>query len=146
MRHAVAFVSGGLFAAGLCVSGMTSPAKVIGFLDVQAWDPTLLFVMLGAIPVMFLGWRLRARMESPIAATAFPGSPPAKLDARLLGGAALFGVGWGLGGYCPGPMLVAAAGAARPMLIVFPSMLAGMLLFHLFDRPLAAGEEKLPSR
>ncbi len=148
MRHLVALLSGIFFAAGLCLSGLTSSAKVIGFLDVKHWDPTLLFAMMGAVPVTFVAWRLRARMDAPIAGGRFPEPPPAKLDARLFAGAALFGVGWGLGGFCPGPMLVALGGGVVPVLILLPSLLAGMLLFHLFDRrrPHGAGEEKLAAR
>ena len=133
MRPAVAFVTGALFAAGLCVSGMTSPSKVIGFLDLQDWDPSLAFTMLGAVLVSFLGWRVRARMAHPLAGE-FPEAPPAKPDGRLLSGAALFGIGWGLSGFCPGPALVSVGAGIDAALVVVPSMLAGMLLFQRFER------------
>jgi uncharacterized membrane protein YedE/YeeE len=148
VKHVAVFFAGALFAAGLCISGMTSPARIIGFLDVLRWDPTLLFVMLGAVPVMFAAWRLRARMGAPIAAAAFPDPPPAKLDGRLFAGAALFGAGWGLGGFCPGPAVVSLGGGVEAALVLVPSMLAGMLLFRVFERATrrpSAGEERLPA-
>lgn len=146
MRYVAPFVAGVTFAFGLCIAGLTSPAKIIGFLDVQHWDPSLLFAMIGALPVMFVAWRLRARMERPYAGGAFPAAPPAKLDPRLFAGAALFGIGWGLGGFCPGPILVSLGAGARAALILLPSMVAGMLLFRGFDawRRASAGEEHLP--
>jgi uncharacterized membrane protein YedE/YeeE len=106
---AMAAASGLLFGLGLVASGMTDPRKVIGFLDVAggAWNPSLAFVMVGAIGVHAVGLRLLARRARPRWAEAFAAPPAARLDARLLGGAALFGVGWGLGGVCPGPALVA---------------------------------------
>ncbi len=148
MRHLTPFVAGVLFAVGLCIAGLTSPARIVGFLDVQHWDPSLLFAMLGAVPVMFVAWRLRARMDRPIVGGAFPVAPPARLDRRLFAGAALFGIGWALGGFCPGPILVSLGGGARAALILLPSLVAGMLLFRAFEalRAPHAGEEHLPSK
>jgi uncharacterized membrane protein YedE/YeeE len=133
MRRAVAFAAGVLFAAGLCISGMTSPSKVVGFLDLQAWDPSLLFTMLGAVCVSFLGWRLRTRMARPLAGGGFPDAPPAMPDRRLLVGAALFGIGWGMGGFCPGPALVSLGAGIDAALVVVPAMLGGMLLFRFVE-------------
>ena len=145
MSYVVPFIAGVVFAFGLCIAGLTSPAKIIGFLDVQHWDPSLLFAMIGALPVMFVAWRLRDRMARPYAGAAFPVEPPAKLDARLFAGAALFGVGWGLGGFCPGPILVSLGAGARAALILLPSMVGGMLLFRAYDtwQRQDTGEERL---
>ncbi len=133
MRSLVASLSGFLFAIGLGVAGMTSPAKVIGFLDVQRWDPSLLFTMTGALLVMFAAWRVRARRERPLAGDAFPAPPPPRVDGRLVAGAALFGVGWGASGFCPGPLLVSLGAGVGSAFILVPSMLAGMVLHQLID-------------
>ncbi len=130
----VHFLAGALFAAGLCLSGMTSPARVVGFLDLGAWDPSLLYTMAGAVGVSALGWRLRSRMERPLAGGTFPGPAAPQLDGRLFAGAVLFGVGWGLSGFCPGPALASLGSAVRPVLVFLPAMVGGMLLFQLVDR------------
>jgi uncharacterized membrane protein YedE/YeeE len=121
------FGAGLLFAAGLVVSGMGLPAKVIGFLDVLGdWDPSLAFVMGGALAVYLPLYRVIVR-QKPLFAAAHSLPTKKAIDAPLVAGAALFGVGWGLVGYCPGPSLV-AAGALVPAALVFvPAMLAGML-------------------
>jgi uncharacterized membrane protein YedE/YeeE len=133
MRSIIALFSGLLFAAGLGIAGMTAPARVIGFLDVQRWDPSLLFTMLGALIVMFPAWRIRARWERPLAGGSFPGTPPTNLDGRLVGGAALFGIGWGLSGFCPGPLLVSLGAGVRSASILVPSVLVGMLLYQFLE-------------
>lgn len=121
---AAAFVSGLLFALGLVLSGMTQPAKIIGFLDLFGrWDPSLAFVMAGAIAVHLPVYRLVARRRPPFAA---PGDE--RIDAALVGGAALFGVGWGLAGYCPGPAVVAAVSGQVSTLVFVASMAVGMLI------------------
>lgn len=126
-------VSGLLFAAGLVLSGMTQPGKVRAFLDFGgAWDPSLLFVMGGAVAVYFVAQRLTRGLSRPIFGKRFPKPPSQRIDAKLLVGAALFGIGWGLSGFCPGPALVSlGAGAA---LWFVPAMLAGMLVHKLFFR------------
>jgi hypothetical protein len=115
-----ALAAGLLFGVGLAVSGMTKADKVIGFLDVtDAWDPSLAFVMGGAMFVHVVLYRLVVRRPSPLFAARFAIPTRTDIDGRLLGGAALFGVGWGLGGYCPGPGLVAApSGAANALVFV----------------------------
>jgi uncharacterized membrane protein YedE/YeeE len=133
MSPIIALLSGLLFAFGLGLAGMTAPARVIGFLDVQRWDPSLLFTMIGALIVMFTAWRIRARRERPLAGGSFPAAPPAKLDGRLVGGAALFGVGWGLSGFCPGPLLVSLGAGVDAALILVPSMLVGMGLHQVLE-------------
>src|SRR5262245_52978645 len=113
MRSAlIAFSSGALFAVGLVISGMTQPAKVIGFLDFAgAWDASLAFVMVGALAVHLVAYRIVARRTAPVFANAFEIPTATAVDRRLVWGAAIFGVGWGLAGYCPGPVLVSLGSA-----------------------------------
>ena len=137
MAHFTAFVAGLLFAAGLGVGGMTQPAKVLGFLDVTGnWDPSLACVMLGAIAVHATSTRWILRRPAPLFAAHFVLPRRTDVDARLVIGAALFGAGWGLVGYCPGPA-VTALGAGVPAAVAFvPAMLAGMWASRgLFARP-----------
>jgi hypothetical protein len=106
-----AFGAGSLVAVGLAISGMTKPSKVVGFLDVAGpWDPSLVLVMAAAVAVTFVAYRLILRRASPIFDMKFHLPTRKDIDRRLVLGAALFGVGWGLGGFCPGPGLVAGAG------------------------------------
>ena len=112
MRNLIVFVSGLLFSAGLIVSGMINPAKVIGFLDLFGdWDPSLAFVMAGAVAVNFVGHRLVTRRARPFFADGFAIPTRKDVDRELVVGASLFGVGWGLVGLCPGPA-IAALGAS----------------------------------
>jgi len=121
--------AGGLFGTGLAVSGMTDPARVIGFLDVfGAWDPALLFVMAGAVGVYGLGMVILRRFDG----LKLPSAESSPIDYRLVIGSAIFGVGWGLGGFCPGPAL-ANLGALRIEALFFvPAMAIGMLLAQRF--------------
>lgn len=120
-------VSGTLFGAGLTVSGMTDPARVRGFLDVfGAWDPTLVFVMGGAVLVMAVAWRIRHRMGAPIFAERFSLPDRNDLDGRLITGSILFGIGWGIAGLCPGPAIASLALAPLGVLPFVLAMLAGM--------------------
>ncbi len=121
--------SGLLFGAGLLLSGMASPANVLGFLDLsQPWNPMLLWVMLGALSITLPGFWLMRRRGRPFAAASFAAPACAQVDRRLLAGAALFGVGWGIGGYCPGPALAGAALADPTALLLLASMLVGAWL------------------
>lgn len=130
---ATAAISGLLFAFGLGVAGMTDPAKVIGFLDVAgSWDPSLAFVMGGAMGSYALLRRLIHRRSRPVFAPAFPALGKSRVEGRILLGAGLFGVGWGIAGYCPGPALVSASSGATAALFV-AAMVAGMLLFRLWE-------------
>ncbi|MFC6792677.1 DUF6691 family protein [Methylobacterium komagatae] len=131
-RLLVALASGLLFGLGLALSGMMDPEKVLGFLDVAGtWDPSLAFVLGGAVSVSALGYALRARMERPALADRFDVPTNQSLDPRLLGGAALFGIGWGLAGFCPGPA-VAGLTLGLPQIALFvAAMLGGMLLYRL---------------
>ena len=129
-----ALVSGTLFGAGLALGGMTDPARVRGFLDLfGAWDPTLAFVMGGAVLVMAIVWRAVPRMQTPWLAEAFRLPTRADLTPRLIGGAALFGIGWGIAGLCPGPGIAALVIEPGAAAIFVAAMLAGMALVWLFE-------------
>jgi uncharacterized membrane protein YedE/YeeE len=125
-----AAAAGALFGAGLLIAGMTQPARVVGFLDpVHGWDPSLGFVMLGAVAVYAVALRaIRRRRASPWFDTTFHLPTRRDLDLPLVLGAAIFGVGWGLAGLCPGPALVSAASGAPHALAFVAAMLAGMAL------------------
>jgi len=131
----ISALTGVIFGAGLLLSGMTDANKVINFLDVGgAWDASLGFVMVGAICVNAVLYRLVLRRESPLFAANFRIPTRSDIDARLVGGAALFGLGWGLGGYCPGPGFVSIAGADPAPAVFLASMLAGMLVVKVGDQ------------
>jgi uncharacterized membrane protein YedE/YeeE len=123
------FASGLVFALGLGISGMTRPVKVIGFLDFfGAWDATLALVMLSAITVYFIAYRWSKGLRSPWLAPDFALPKRKDLDVKLILGSALFGVGWGLGGFCPGPALASLASGAFPVFVFVAAMGAGMFL------------------
>jgi uncharacterized protein len=147
MRMIVALFSGALFGLGLAVSGMTNPAKVIGFLDFAGgWDPTLAFVMGGALLVTIPAFRLILGRQRPILAGDFALPAESTLDARLLGGAALFGVGWGLSGFCPGPAVAALVTGLAPVVAFVAAMMAGMVLYAwVFERPDRGGVKTQPA-
>ncbi len=132
----VALASGTIFGAGLALGGMTDPARVRGFLDLfGAWDPTLAFVMGGAVMVMALAWIVQRSMQRPLFAEAFALPNRSDLTPRLIGGSALFGIGWGIAGLCPGPGFAALTIDAPSAAIFLAAMLAGMMLVRLVDRP-----------
>lgn len=134
----VSFISGIVFAMGLGVGGMTRPTKVIGFLDVAGnWDPSLAFVMLGAIGVHSLFYRaIRTRSSSRFSfATSIPSRT--QIDSRLLGGSVIFGLGWGIAGYCPGPAITSLASGNFSAVIFFLAMITGIFAFD-FPRVLSA--------
>ena len=134
-RHLPPALSGMLFGAGLALGGMTNPARVRGFLDIFGdWDPTLAFVMGGAILVTLIAFR-GSRSAKPLCAPAFQEPATTRIDRRLLAGSALFGIGWGLAGICPGPALVLAGMLRAEMLWFGGAILAGMWLFRLQKRP-----------
>src|SRR5688572_10588623 len=118
-----ALASGLLFGVGLAIGGMTNPRKVIGFLTVgHGWDPSLAFVMVGAIAVHFLAYRWVLGSAAPLFADEFAIPKLRRIDPKLVVGSAIFGAGWGLGGYCPGPGIV-SLGAGRPEALVFVVMM-----------------------
>ena len=131
----IAAVIGVLFGGGLIISGMTDPAKIVGFLDpLHGWDPSLAFVMGGAVLVNALAFRRIRQHRNPWFDVKFHLPTRKDIDRQLLAGAALFGVGWGLGGLCPGPGLVSAAAGGTHAIAFVLAMLAGMLLQHRSSR------------
>ena len=128
-----ALVTGLLFGAGLVLSGMTLPDKVIGFLNPfsGAWDPSLGLVMVGAIGVHAVLMRVILKRSTPLVDTKFHLPTRKDIDPKLIGGAALFGIGWGLGGVCPGPGLVGAASLASPLLLFVGGLALGMGIFRV---------------
>lgn len=130
----VAFISGLVFALGLGISGMTRPEKVMGFLNiVHGWDPSLMFVMMGAIAVHALALRFILKRPHPLFEQKFYVPTLRQLDARLLVGAAIFGLGWGLGGYCPGPAITSLVTGSLGPLVFVGAMGVGMLLARLAE-------------
>ncbi len=135
MGALIALAIGLVFGTGLIVSGMTDPAKVLAFLDLAgAWDPSLAIVMGVAVPVAALGYALARRREAPLAAPAFHAPETRGIDARLVLGSVVFGVGWGLVGLCPAPALVLAGSADRPAGVFLLAMIAGMIVFEASER------------
>ena len=133
-RQLFAFLSGALFTLGLAVGGMTEPRKVRAFLDFTgAWDPSLAFVMLGAVGVYGVLYPLITRRSSPLHCSEFSLPSKSVIDARLVSGAALFGVGWGLAGLCPGPAWSALGTGSGTVLVFVVAMLAGMLLVRALE-------------
>ena len=130
-RILVALAAGLIFGLGLTVSQMINPAKVLGFLDLFGdWDPSLALVMAGAIPVAALGYRLARGSRAPLFADAYAAPTQSAIDRRLVAGAILFGVGWGLVGYCPGPALASLAVGPWQTALFVAAMLLGMAGFR----------------
>jgi len=144
MRLLIIFLSGLLFGLGLIVSGMINPGKVIGFLDVFGqWDPSLAFVMAGAVAVTFVGFRFILKQNSPRFAATFSLPTRTDIDTPLVIGPILFGLGWGLVGLCPGPALVALTATPKTIWLFFVSMLAGIYAVkHYRQRTLSVNRSK----
>lgn len=122
-------VCGTVFGAGLALSRMINPAKVVGFLDFAGdWDPTLALVMIGALIAAAPGFVIARRRQAPALGGAFQIPTRKDIDAPLVGGAAVFGVGWGLAGFCPGPALAALGAGLLPVYVFVAAMIGGMLL------------------
>ena len=137
-----ALASGALFGVGLAISGMTDRLVVLGFLDLYGdFNPQLAFVLAGAVAVTAIAFRFVLRLPQPVLAAGFKLPAATAVDRQLLLGAAIFGVGWGLIGFCPGPALVGLAGGLRDAMIFVPAMLAGSYCHHLLDRRAKIGEE-----
>ncbi len=133
------FAIGVLFALGLGVSGMTLPTKVIGFLDLAGdWDPSLAFVMIGAIGVYSAAFRFIVQRNKPVYGERFRVPTRRDITPRLVGGATVFGVGWGLAGICPGPGIVTAVTGATPSIVFMVGLLGGMLAWKAVDGALSA--------
>jgi uncharacterized protein len=131
MPYLTAFFSGTLFALGLGVSGMTDPQKIIGFLDVFGhWDPSLVYVMAGAVSLTFLAFPLILRRPKPLLAQRFYVPERLPIDFRLFAGAGLFGIGWGSSGYCPGPALVSLVTLNTQVIVFLMFLVLGLGLGH----------------
>jgi uncharacterized membrane protein YedE/YeeE len=138
--------AGLLFGLGLIISGMVNPAKVLNFLDpLGIFDPSLAFVMAGAVAVTFVGYRLVLRRPRPIFADRFRLPLAKDVDLRAVLGPAIFGVGWGLSGFCPGPAIASLPLLATGTLVFVPAMLAGMALSRLFTRTGQRATRAMPS-
>lgn len=146
MHIVTALIAGLIFGIGLIVSGMTDPAKVSGFLDLAgSWNPSLAFVMGGAILVAFPAFRFIGTRKKSLTGAPLRLPADTRIDRRLIVGALLFGAGWGLAGYCPGPALASlAAGSMKPVLFTI-AMLAGMAIFEILERVVAARERTASS-
>lgn len=138
-RVLIAFLCGLLFGAGLIVSQMTNPAKILDFLDITGrWDPSLALVMVGAVSVFSIAYRLALRRHAPLFGARFLTPEKTRLDRPLIIGSLLFGIGWGVAGFCPGPALV-SSGFGDPRVWAFVvSMLGGMAAFRTTRRPAAS--------
>ena len=137
-----ALASGALFGVGLAISGMTDRLVVLGFLDLYGdFNPQLAFVLAGAVVVTAIAFRFVLRLPQPVLAAGFKLPAATAVDRQLLLGAAIFGIGWGLVGFCPGPALVGLAGGLRDAMIFVPAMLAGSFTHYLMERRSKIGEE-----
>jgi uncharacterized protein len=146
MRAVVNAIAGLLFGLGLLISGMANPAKVQNFLDLAGtFDPSLIFVMLGAVVVTFVGYRLVFRRPRPLLAERFFVPTVKDIDGRLTIGAALFGIGWGLSGFCPGPAITSLPLLAKGTLIFVPAMLVGIGLARLLMQAKAPAGGAVPT-
>ena len=143
MQVLMALLAGLVFGLGLIMSGMTDPSKVIGFLDLAGqWDPSLAFVMGGAILVGVIAFRFAATRSQAILGGSMRLPTARHIDRRLILGGLAFGVGWGLAGYCPGPALASLATGGIKPLIFTVAMLAGMVIFEIHDRLAQPSAEK----
>ena len=138
-----ALLAGAVFGIGLILSGMANPAKVLGFLDLSGnWDPSLAFVMGGAILVGVIAFAIARRRTTTLLGLQMRLPSATQVDRRLVGGGLLFGIGWGIAGFCPGPALVALGMGEQKALVFVAAMLAGMALFELFERGIGARTAK----
>ncbi len=139
MKQLVTVFCGALFGLGLFVSSMTDTARVQGFLDFfGAWDPTLVFVLVGAIIPMFIAWRIAAKREKSVLGGLIPSAPKTEIDRALILGGILFGAGWGLSGFCPGPAMASISFGGLGGITFLAAMLAGMVIAPPIIRALKA--------
>ena len=137
LNYVASFISGLLFGAGLAVSGMANPQRVRGFLDIGgAFDPTLAFVMMGALMIMAFAWRTQKKLSHPLFSKSFEIPKTMPVDWCLISGAILFGVGWGLAGLCPGPALVGLVLVPKKALLFVGAMILGMGLYRWVEQRL----------
>lgn len=136
MQIVSTFIAGILFGLGLVVSGLINPAKVLNFLDLAGtWDPSLAFTMAAAILTTAIGYRIVFQRRAPLLGGSFQLPAATDLDVRLVSGAALFGIGWGLIGFCPGPAVAALSSGMTSTMVFVGAMLAGMALARALDKP-----------
>jgi uncharacterized membrane protein YedE/YeeE len=134
-RLVAALLSGAIFGIGLAISGMTHPDKVLDFLDVTGnWDASLLLVLGGAVGVTLIAFRFILRRDAPVLDSRFYLPTATRIDARLVGGAVLFGIGWGIAGFCPGPAIALLAAPGREAAIVLIALFAGRLIYTIAAR------------
>jgi uncharacterized protein len=143
-KGAAAAAAGVVFGLGLTISGMTQPGKVIAFLDFAGgrWDPSLAFVMIGAIAVSALGYRAIERRGKPLLGDHLAVSPSRDVDLRLVAGAAIFGVGWGISGYCPGPAVTSTIAGSLSAIVTVVSMMLGSWIAGRLSRPAARQDDR----
>ena len=143
LRSALSLIAGLIFGLGLVIGGMVDPVKVQNFLDVAGtFDPSLAFVMGGAVVVTFVGYRLVFRERSPLLAEEFHLPTAEELDVRVIIGPTLFGIGWGLSGFCPGPAITSLPLMAKGTLIFVPAMLAGVCVARFVTQMRASGRSE----
>ncbi|MFB9262129.1 DUF6691 family protein [Bradyrhizobium erythrophlei] len=146
MQILASLICGLIFGAGLLISGMTDPQKVLGFLDLfGAWDATLAFVMGGAVAVSAAGFAVARRRSAPAFSARFLWPERSDIDAPLLVGAVLFGIGWSLVGICPGPALVNLAGFTLPIVVFVAAMISGMIGYEFWRRRAATDRIETPA-
>ncbi len=145
-RAVVAFVAGVIFAAGLVIGGMAQPSKIVGFLDFFGdWDPSLVLVMAGAVAVHSAAyWMVARRQRFPLFDEKLHVPSKGDITPRLVVGAALFGIGWGLGGYCPGPGIAAAPSMAPEALTFFVTMSGGIFAYDIWRRTRTPSRQETP--
>jgi len=135
MHIFAAFIAGLIFGVGLIISGMTNPSKIIGFLDITGvWDPSLLLVMVGAISLSYFAFRKAGVLAKPLLGDEMQLPKSREVNRRLVTGSLIFGAGWGLAGYCPGPALASIATGAQEPIIFVTAMIAGMAIYELAER------------
>ena len=135
MRLIVTYIIGLIFGIGISISGMANPAKVLNFFDVAGtWDPSLIFVMGGAVVVTFIGYRVVLKRPAPMLEQKFQLPTRRDLDLPLIGGAAVFGIGWGIAGFCPGGALPALGTGRSEVFVFVAALLAGIFAVNLFRR------------
>ena len=145
MRAAINFIAGLIFSLGLLISGMANPAKVQNFLDLAGtFDPSLIFVMLGAVVVTLIGYLFVLRRPRPLLAERFLVPSLKDIDGRLVVGSGLFGIGWGLSGFCPGPAISSLPLLAKGTLIFVPAMLIGIGLARILTQASVPGGRVIP--
>ena len=144
MQVVAAFLAGLVFGLGLIISGMADPAKVLGFLDLAgAWDPSLMLVMTGAIAISIFAFAVARQRTVSYLGLSMKLPTARQIDRRLIGGSLLFGVGWGIAGFCPGPGLVALGMGQLNALVFIVAMLGGMTLFEFIERSSIQSRKKL---